>query len=427
MKRISILVFFIVLLIVSFQRFFFEHIFQGGRSYQAYIGFLCEVAVIAISFMGIKRNNTFLRLLIVFVFSTLVTFLINQHEIGFLSHLNGLRPYLMVFCIMIFIHDILESEYWLYFHHLMVKFIIAVLSIHTLTSLYEFIRFGANDTVGGGMGTGGSGVLTLLVYCAVLFLIINKAVLEKKDTIDLSGSWFYLFFLLPSFINETKITFLLLPIMIILLIRLTFKNLLSSIYVIIALALVFFIYVSLYSTIATGDEASVSNPLEVFTNKDFLRHYLMRQESIDYNVPRFTKIAIGFEVLSRDLASFLFGRGLGLFKGYDLIGVSGFVRNYQWLLLGTNFYLFTTFFETGLLGFLVMLFTIYRCLLKPSHYFPIQRFKLFLIIALTLMIIYNTAINEMPFIMVVAYFLVFVFKFSLFHDKWEYYTQTTDR
>lgn len=426
MKKASITVFFVVLMIVSFQRFFFEYIFEGGRSYQSYLGFFCELGILAISLIEIKRNNYFLKLLILFIISTFITYLLNQNDISLISHVNGLRPYLMVFAAIIFFNDIIESKYWLYFHHLMVKFIVLILSLHTVTAMFEFAIHGANDTVGGGMGTGGSGVLTLLVYCSVFFLIVNKSTLEKNENINLSGSWYYLLFLLPSFINETKVTFLLLPVLFILLVRLTLKNMLNSLFVMAGIALAFFIYASVYGKIASGQESFISNPLEVFTSKDFLSHYLMRQESVDYNVPRFTKLIMGFQILSSDIVSLLFGRGLGLFKGYDLIGISDFVRNYQWLLLGTNFYLFTTFFETGLIGFLIIAFTVCKCLWIKSFFNPVNRFRIFLQIVLCLMIFYNTAMNEMPFVLPIAYFLSFSYKFNLFHEKWEYYTQTVN-
>src|SRR5690606_5714960 len=84
-------------------------------------------------------------------------------------------------------------------------------------AIVQFIQFGATDAVGGTFGNFGSGVLTFTVICMVYFM--------HHFTRNISQTLLLFFALLPLFLNETKISFILIPMTILFItIKPNFKN-----------------------------------------------------------------------------------------------------------------------------------------------------------------------------------------------------------
>ena len=96
-------------------------------------------------------------------------------------------------------------------------FWVVVAAINVPLSVYQLIAGETIDTmsrydlVGGLFSTGGSGILSVFQLVIIGFVLL----MQKNSNILSKGSvaLFTLFLLLPLFINETKITFILLPIM----------------------------------------------------------------------------------------------------------------------------------------------------------------------------------------------------------------------
>src|SRR5690606_16289547 len=101
----------------------------------------------------------------------------------------------------------------------------------------QFLKFGPSDAVGGSFGDKGSGVLTLSVICLVYFL--------HHFTRNFSQTVLLYIALLPLLLNETKISFVLIPLLV-LFIR--FKPKLKNIVIAAGAAgIFFFIFDSYYS------------------------------------------------------------------------------------------------------------------------------------------------------------------------------------
>ena len=109
----------------------------------------------------------------------------------------------------------------------------------------QFIRYGANDHGGGTMGEGASGMVSMMIYLVSFFLITRN-----WDSSDYFGSlrrnWKYIFLLYPSFLNETKVSFILLAAYFVLLLKYDRKLLLRMTYILPLSVLVFIGLGSLY-------------------------------------------------------------------------------------------------------------------------------------------------------------------------------------
>ena len=124
--------------------------------------------------------------------------------------------------------------------------------------VYQFQTMDVRDYIGGSFGYGGSGMLTSLLFIIVYYLFVS----EVKNISDMSNMykkkmWLFLF-LTPVFLNETKISFFLLPIFFVFLIDLK-KHFIKSVVFLLIGFLIFNIYSSTYTEIENKTSSEVLN------------------------------------------------------------------------------------------------------------------------------------------------------------------------
>lgn len=321
----------------------------------------------------------------------LLCFILNfsYSEANFIGSLNGFREILSVVFIVIFYNKIFaegNEETTREYLDIMKKFGYIFLASQIPIAAFQYIQNGGpGDAVGGSYGAYGSGVLTMSVICMVYFLHLH--------TTKLSNIAFLYVSLVPLLLNETKISFILIPMMI-LFIRfdLKFKN--------VALALggaaVFFVLFSMYYTDQSGENDASS----IFT-EDFLSDYLMADIYMYDDIPRFTKIILAWQMLSDQTNTFLFGFEYGLFKGVNTLRDSDFAQEYGWLLTGTRPYLFYLLMQGG-----IMLVTAFFLLVAHANrYFrSINKLKVFLIILFIIILVYNDLFRNQTFLVLYFFF-----------------------
>jgi hypothetical protein len=353
-----------------------------------------SIVIIGLSCINRKHNIFSIVILIIFIILSSFSFLVNN--IGIINHLNGVRELLVMFCVFPFLNTVMHSFKWRrVLKKRFDKFSIIFLVAQIPFTVYQFFRYGAGDSVGGTLGFGYSGILTFIVLLLVFFRI--KA---KLKTQTIFKAYANLLFLLPIFLNETKISFILIPFMFLFIINI--KNKSSTIIALIAGMGMFFLLNNYYSD---GDKSYKNSSSEIFS-EDFLQHYLVGDNIEDYNdIPRFTKILIGFNLITENTYKSLFGIEYGAFKGGKSVSKSKFSKDKDWLLKGTVPTLFYLMISGGFLLTILVIFYFFRITFRSEFYD--NRNKYFLFLLLLIILFYNEAIRIQVFTLIFFYFLAF--------------------
>jgi hypothetical protein len=359
--------------------------------------------------MSISRVNRGLAMVLLFIVAVIgFNFSYNGNPLSY--SLNGIREILNVLCLAIFFSDIfsdgneeLAAEYVEVFRKFAVFFVIAQLP----AAAYQFSVHGPSDWVGGTYGHFGSGNMTFAVLFLVFFL--SHFVRNLTQRMCLYAC------LIPLFLNETKVSFILIPALILFI---HFKpKVKSMIGAALAAGVALFIFNKYFTTNIGTD---FDNNLTGFFSEDFLNNYLFGQGDTYVDVPRFTKIILAWQLLSQDTVHLLFGFEYGVFRGSDLVGTSQFSQSVQWLMTGTRPYVFFLMIQGGMLlvtGFLLLIGQINKFFTRHNN-----KYKLFLFLLFVVILFYNDALRSQN-LLTVYLFSVFYANSSLYNEQLEEYPE----
>jgi len=311
---------------------------------------LFDIVIIfyGMSFINKKYKNMrfsrhFRILSFIFLLIAASTFLVNFNEISLLHHLNGLREGLLLFAFFF----ILQNEFEKDFLSLIIwykKVIILFLFLQIPFSVNQFLIHGAGDAVGGSFGTGGSGILTQIIFINLFLLfVIDKYFLFKKYNV------LYLLFLVPVFINETKISlvFLLIYFVCVAFVEGKIKGL-----VFVGIFIFMFIIFGIVYTVTTG-----LSDFNLLFSSNFVEDYLYSQNIYQNDVSRFTRLVISYQyIITKDISTFLFGIGYGLNKGGTVISKVSGINSILYLIKGSRILLQMQFLQGGI--FLVIVYVL---------------------------------------------------------------------
>ena len=270
--------------------------------------------------------------------------------------------------------------------------------------LFQFFMHGAGDAVGGSMGYGYSGVMTTLIF-AISFYLMNKRMDPDRYLASLWENKILILLLIPTQLNETKISFVYIILYFLLLLpinRTTFIRLFFAIPVLIVL-----LYVMMVSYVAsTGGD-----PSQMFSLDYYAEAYLYDEdESIQIyveslfdkgeeegemeDIPRFSKLMLLSDLSEENPGHSMCGFGLGHFKGGSVMDESELVLRYRWLFFGTIPYLFHVWVQLGWIGiammllYLVNLFCTHRRGQKCGY-----NMHIFMILVFLMLLVYNDSIR----------------------------------
>lgn len=416
-KKISIYYFFCTLLTYSFYKFIGQSLIPALGNYSSYILLFLDLSLVCLGLCSIKvkQNKFVMIILVIFICSSTITYLINSQVINIFTHLNGLREFFIIFGASLFILNVLNSHYFNYFHQKMITFFIFYLYIQIPITFYQYFKYGAGDAVGGAFGVGGSGTLTLIIYLSVFFLLTHFSYRNGFKHIRLAHYFIVLPLLLPTFINETKITFLLIVLLFLYLANFKIKSIPKILSIsIIAFGIILLFNKIYYSTVIEEKQSiattQTGNPIEKIFSEDFLEKYLFNPNTANTDVSRLTKIQIATVIISENYYHLLFGRGFGIFKGGNELGASSFSKKNDWLLGGTIPYLFFLILQGGVINSILIIILIcypFKFINKPP--FAIQRNKYFLITIFIFILFYNPAFREGTFTILFIYMVMYLF------------------
>lgn len=286
------------------------------------------------------------------------------------------------------------------------KHLLVFLILQAITMTYQFFRYGPGDSVGGIFGYF-SGIASITIFCASFYLV-HKRIDPKHFARGLAENWLYVFLLFPVFLNETKISLVLIVLYFLLQMPFDKKMIIRSL--IFVPIVLFLLGVGVYFYMNVNKQTAGTD----LFSEDFFVEYLLQdideaQSSANYgldtedsalpDVPRLTKIMFMPYINMEHPGHEMLGYGVGLLKGGSTLEHTDMYNEYDWLIIGTVPMIFNIYIQLGFVGsvWLTLLFIswfVRRPALYRKRSLNIQLFALAIILAL---LVYADYWREMCF------------------------------
>jgi len=416
-KKVIVRVFFTCLIFYLYSNIIIEFIPSLDKTIKA-LRFVADILIILVSFYSFRvESNRAIQLFIgVYLSLSMFTFAINANEVSLSTHFNGLREPLVFLCTLAFYNYLFNAENFLPLIKRFNKFLLFFAVTQIPFALNQFVIYGAGDFVGGTFSKGGSGILTISLSILVFYFLLNYSSDLHFNKIKATRMIWLFVLLIPVFINETKISVFILTAMFALLVinkGQIFLTIISSITGIIILVL--FAYV--YDGVSQGqDQVGGENKLTQFFSYDFIYEYTFAGDQnyfSENDIPRFYKMVLLYEVVYKDPLVVLFGKGYGVFKGQNFLGVNNDAQIKYWhIYRGSKTMITTAILQGGVFLLVILLIAIFYFLFKDirsSRHFNFLRFRIFLIFIFIVLVVYNDSIFVNYISVFYSYFIMFAF------------------
>lgn len=228
-------------------------------------------------------------------------------------------------------------------------------------TVFQFFTVSHQDDI-----TGLFGPKSTSLYSFLLIAYLATVIVEKGFN---NVGWRWLLFI-PVFLNETKITFVLFPVILIVLLFITNRIKIIHIISVCVLSLVVLsaldnIYYSLYGY-----------PFSDVFNIDYLDSYLFDYTELHKDVPRFFRLYVANQILlDSGTFNWLFGYGLGaeyVGDGGDRLGIIAYELRNTLLNQGTRIQLFQFLLDFGIAGTIiivaVLVIMFFQILIKEKNH-----------------------------------------------------------
>lgn len=383
---------------------------------------LIDLAIIFLGLWTLKRKVDKFILLLFAAVAYISSCIFNYLSIIFF--LNGLRLYIAYMMVVpIYNYFFSEESRRNAFVGKMDKALYIFLWFQFPTAVIQCVLYGAYDYVGGSLGWMMSGEMSTLVYLISFYFMHKKWDKDKSYIINIKENWVLILLLLPSFLNETKISFVYLLMYFFFLLPMDRKFIkrmlifIPSMLVVILIAGYFYLsvtgasddvmteqYITMY---LTGDDEALTY-IEVAADKGV-------DEIGDDQGDLFRGIkfaAIPFVQMREPHAPYL-GFGVGQFKGGSSIDKSEFAKEFDWLLKGTVMGIFAIIIELGYAGIILIALFWWTVFRKQKDNVRNRQITFYLILTILLLGVYNNAFICVPF------YLIFIY-ISLISQHWNY-------
>lgn len=285
--------------------------------------------------------------------------------------------------------------------------------------IVQWFMYGAGDLVGGGFGHYFSGQTSVTIYL-ISFALIRRRIDNEHFIQSLNENKIYIILLLPTFLNETKVSFVMLVLYFLLLAPIDRKLLMRLMVIIPLLAMLTTVGLGVYNyTTQLSQSGTNFNSLEdavaYFVLDDLEKVEGDARWNIENNrgradVPRISKLMYLAVLNEQEPGHVITGFGIGQFKGGTQLAQSDFAREYDWLLMGSVPYVFHLYIQLGLLG--LVLFVCYAIFIARKYPLGAHRdvnLQLMLLAVALLVCLYNDMFRNL------AFCIVF---FTLFATSW---------
>lgn len=379
-----------------------------------YLGVIADGALILLGVWMLRRRADIGMLAAFILISAISTLGLNGGTL--LQYANGCRYYLpMILLIPVVRYMLAEKPRRDYFMERMDFSLEAFLWVQAPCLVWQMIRYGVGDHGGGSMGNYMSGVTSTLIYTISFYLMLRRWNPAKSYVANLIDNRILVALLLPTFLNETKISFVMMAMYFFFLVPMRRGYIKTMIVVIPAMAVALVVSAYIYTNSARSSD-------NVFS-KEYLDFYLMGDDAslnlIELLVDQ--KVSSDSDGIGDDFARGLkfaalpliardsswapwFGFGIGQFKGGSVFRKTGFALRYDWLVKGTQMMGMIWFVELGWSGIawaVAYFFLLFRWG-RRVHGRNMQ-LSWFLGLTALMMVLYGSCFLQVPFVVIFIY------------------------
>ncbi len=382
-----------------------------------------EVAYIALG-LSLLRKRADIWLTVSFMAIAFVsTVIVNGRPT--IDWFNGLRFYVPMFAMLPIIRYAMATrERREFFIELFDRSLYIFLWVQVPCMLYQFVVWGGWDYGGGSLGFYQSGVISELIYTISFYLMLRRWDADKGYISNLFTNWVLVFLLFPSFLNETKSSFIFLVLYFFFLAPLNRKFWKTMLVMLPfmggAIWLFNYFYMDVYGGSEYGDVLS-KEYFDFYVIGDPVTYDLMEiaydksEAEDDVDFQRGLKwVAIPWVMDDQGEQSWIWGNGIGLVKGRSDDNPTAINRDYRWLLQGTMMTMEMFILECGIWGVLWFVAAMIVLFRREDRRSSISRgMRWFMLGMLVSVIFYNTSMNIILFCLI-FYYLVYL------STHWEY-------
>lgn len=364
------------------------------------INLLVDITIFGLGLFTIRKRQDVIFLLTFLVVGLLIT--CYHNNLSLLFYINGLRDFLFLLVI-IPIYRYFYSLNKEYFIEKFDKTLYLFLWVQVPCMVWQFLLYGAHDKVGGSLGNWYSGIISTMIYF-ISFYLLKKKLDPQNFWNSLLKNKIYIFLLFPTFLNETKISFIFLFFYFILLLPID-KKMISRLLVIVPTSILviigaFYAYMS-----ATGTKDNLLS-LDYYTEMYLFSEetentlnwaeYLYENEAeILEDIPRFTKLFLISDFNKEYPGHTITGYGVGQFKGGTTIEASKFYTDNEWLLRGTVPYAFHLYIQLGFVGIFFFIWFVRNLLkFKTPNVFHDKGIIIYFFMLIVIIMFYNDSFRE---------------------------------
>lgn len=319
----------------------------------------CDGVIVILCVWTIK-NKKDIALLASLIIISFLSSTINHIELA--QWANGLRTFLPLACLLPIVRYMLATRPRAikFIHNTDTTFYI-FLWIQVPCMVYQCILYGAYDNVGGSLGWMMSGVVSSLIYAISFYLMVRRWKSNLSYLQNIKKNWILIFLLFPSYLNETKISFIFLAFYFLFLVPFD-RNFMKRILIVLPVLFIMLITAGWFyiSMVMPDENVFTAEYLETYLQGDEELQSLVLDNYMDQDAPdvnesdfgRGLKMAVLPDIISSYPGAWLWGFGSGQFKGGKEMDVPKFASNYEWYLQGTWIGIAMFIIEMGVLGFI---------------------------------------------------------------------------
>ncbi len=399
----------------------------GAHGISSAVILLYDAGTIVLGVLTLKKRQDIIFLVSFLAVGYWITCVHNGYSLFFFC--NGLRDFIyIIFLIPIFRYFYSTSSRSELFQSKFDKTLYIFLWVQVFCVVWQFLKYGANDHGGGSLGNGFSGAISTLIYLTSFYLMKRRTVGSTDYFANLSNNKDLLFLLIPTFLNETKISFIFLMLYFILLIPID-RKIIVRLSVGVPLLGVLFYFAMMGYVSATGNEDDIMS-LEYYTEMyvfaddldnvlDWAEYLYETDEDALTDIPRFSKFVILPDLNAEYPGHDITGYGVGQFKGGTIVEASDFYTENEWLLRGSVPYSFHMYIQLGLIGFIFLIWFWYNAFSqKPKNFRTEKGAVVFCVFINVLILFYNDTLRFV-FIDMIIYYVLFQALFGGLSQKEE--------
>ncbi len=386
-------------------------------AYESLSSKLLLVADAIIIFLGLKliRHRHDLIILISFIVIAIISTCFFNGE-SILQFVNGVRQYIsFLFLIPIVRYFIGNEQRREMFVNIVDKNLYIFLWLQMPCAIVQCALYGAFDQVGGSLGWMMSGEMSTLVYLISLYFMRKRWDNNIGYMANIRKNAVLILLLLPSFLNETKVSFIYLLLYFFFVLPMDKKIVLRVMVLAPCVAIILGVMGTFYSMMAGGKSG-------VFT-KEYLENYMYGDaDGRDYvefvlengsavieedqgDIARLIKLSAVPVIMEEESYAPMWGFGVGQFKGGTVLEPTKFAKEYSWLFQGTKMMIYLVALELGILGLIwYVMFWVLQARGDKTRQKDVPML-IYLMILVVVIGIYNVAFCNLAFGIIFMYIL----------------------